>query len=96
LTIVCGCLAELGAGVGGATRSLFGVTGAFPVIAGAAEGSILTIHNQEDAGENEFLATGKGEFLALYAALGLDVSFFRGRASEAWRAGWNTSTRSSP
>lgn len=59
----------------------------FRLIAGDAKGSILTIHNQEDEAENEFLLTGKGEFLRLYAALGLDVSFFRGtgkRSLESW------------
>lgn len=39
---------------------------------------LLTIHNQESEAENEFLETGKGDFLRLYAQLGLDVSFFRG------------------
>jgi len=59
----------------------------FRLIAGHAKGGILTIHNQEDEGENEFLLTGKGEFLRLYAALGLDVSFFKGtgkRSLESW------------
>ncbi|HET6254566.1 MAG TPA: amidohydrolase family protein [Puia sp.] len=39
---------------------------------------LMTIHNQETEAENEFLETGKGDFLRLYAQLGLDVSFFRG------------------
>ena len=59
----------------------------FRFIAGHAHGGVLTIHNQEDEAENEFLLTGKGEFLKLYAALGLDVSFFSGtgkRSLESW------------
>jgi cytosine/adenosine deaminase-related metal-dependent hydrolase len=39
---------------------------------------LLSIHNQESEAENEFLGTGKGDLLRLYAQLGLDVSFFRG------------------
>lgn len=39
---------------------------------------LLSIHNQESEVENEFLKTGKGDLLRLYAQLGLDVSFFRG------------------
>jgi cytosine/adenosine deaminase-related metal-dependent hydrolase len=39
---------------------------------------LLTIHNQETEAENEFYLTGKGDFLRLYAVLGLDVSFFKG------------------
>lgn len=39
---------------------------------------LLTIHNQETEAENEFYLTGKGDFLRLYEALGLDVSFFKG------------------
>ena len=39
---------------------------------------LLSIHNQESEAENEFLETGKGDLLRLYAQLGLDVSFFRG------------------
>jgi cytosine/adenosine deaminase-related metal-dependent hydrolase len=61
----------------------------FRLIADHARGAVLTIHNQEDAGENEFLLTGQGEFIKLYAALGLDVSFFTGsgkRSLESWLA----------
>ena len=39
---------------------------------------LLTIHNQETEAENEFYLTGQGDFLRLYEALGLDVSFFKG------------------
>ena len=39
---------------------------------------LLTIHNQETDAENEFYLTGKGDFLRLYEAMGLDVSFFKG------------------
>jgi cytosine/adenosine deaminase-related metal-dependent hydrolase len=59
----------------------------FRLIANHAGGAVLTIHNQEDEGENEFLLSGQGEFLKLYAALGLDVSFFHGtgrRSLESW------------
>jgi aminodeoxyfutalosine deaminase len=50
----------------------------FGLIAGFPGNHLLSIHNQESAAENEFLLTGKGEFLRLYAALGIDTSFFRG------------------
>jgi cytosine/adenosine deaminase-related metal-dependent hydrolase len=40
--------------------------------------TVLTIHNQESDAENEFLLTGRGDFLRLYEALGLDLSWFRG------------------
>jgi len=50
---------------------------------------LLTIHNQESEAENEFLLSGTGDFLRLYKALGLDVSWFRGtgrRSLEAVRS----------
>ena len=79
--------AELGAGVI-VPHAPYSVSPAlFRMIAGNAGDGILTIHNQEDEGENEFLQTGQGEFLGLYAALGLDVSFFRGtgkRSLASW------------
>jgi aminodeoxyfutalosine deaminase len=40
--------------------------------------SLLTMHNQETESENEFFLSGKGDFLRLYAMLGVDVSFFHG------------------
>jgi cytosine/adenosine deaminase-related metal-dependent hydrolase len=40
--------------------------------------SLLTMHNQETDAENDFLLSGKGDFLRLYAMLGVDVSFFHG------------------
>jgi len=80
-------LAELGSG-SIVPHAPYSVSPAlFGLIAGHAKGGILTIHNQEDEGENEFLLTGKGKFLQLYAALGLDVSFFRGtgkRSLQSW------------
>jgi cytosine/adenosine deaminase-related metal-dependent hydrolase len=48
------------------------------LITGHAAGQLLTIHNQESEEENTFLLTGKGKFLRLYEALGVDVSFFNG------------------
>jgi len=50
----------------------------FRLIAGFPGNHLLTIHNQESETENEWLLSGKGDFLRLYAALGLDVSFYRG------------------
>jgi len=80
-------LAELGSG-SIVPHAPYSVSPAlFRLIADDANGSVLTIHNQEDEGENEFLLTGGGEFTKLYAALGLDVSFFRGtgkRSLESW------------
>lgn len=80
-------LAELGSG-SIVPHAPYSVSPAlFRLISGHARGGILTIHNQEDESENEFLLTGKGEFLKLYAALGLDVSFFNGagkRSLESW------------
>ncbi|HEY4337480.1 MAG TPA: amidohydrolase family protein [Puia sp.] len=82
-------LAELGSG-SIVPHAPYSVSPAlFRLIADHARGAVLTIHNQEDAGENEFLLTGQGEFIKLYAALGLDVSFFTGsgkRSLESWLA----------
>lgn len=39
---------------------------------------LLSIHNQESRAETEFLEKGTGDFLRLYKALGLDISFYRG------------------
>lgn len=50
----------------------------FDMIANFPGNHILTIHNQETEAENEFYQTGKGDFLQLYEAMGLDVSFFYG------------------
>lgn len=50
----------------------------FKLIADLGTAQLLTIHNQETEAENEFYLTGKGDFLRLYEALGLDVSFFGG------------------
>ena len=61
----------------------------FRLIAEHAGGRVLSIHNQESGEEDLFFLTGKGDFLRLYAALGLDVSFFKGtgrRSLESWLA----------
>jgi cytosine/adenosine deaminase-related metal-dependent hydrolase len=50
----------------------------FRLIAGFPGNHLLTIHNQESEAENEWLLSGKGDFLRLYQLLGLDVSFFKG------------------
>lgn len=39
--------------------------------------SLVTIHNQETAAENEFFKTGAGDFLRLYQQLGIDISFYK-------------------
>jgi cytosine/adenosine deaminase-related metal-dependent hydrolase len=39
---------------------------------------LLTIHNQESGAENDFYRSGQGDFLRLYQALGLDISFWQG------------------
>jgi cytosine/adenosine deaminase-related metal-dependent hydrolase len=50
----------------------------FGLIAGFPGNQLLTIHNQESEAENEFYLRGDGDLLRLYAAMGIDVSFFRG------------------
>lgn len=50
----------------------------FQLIANFPGNQLMTIHNQESLGENLFCQTGQGDFLRLYQALGLDVSFFKG------------------
>jgi cytosine/adenosine deaminase-related metal-dependent hydrolase len=52
--------------------------GLFRLIAGLAGNRLLTMHNQETEEENTFFLSGEGDFLRLYAMLGVDVSFFRG------------------
>ena len=52
--------------------------GLFKLIAGLPENRLLTMHNQETEAENVFSLSGKGDFLRLYAMLGVDVSFFHG------------------
>ena len=57
----------------------YSVSGAlFRLIAGFPGNHLLTIHNQESEAENEWLLSGKGDFLRLYELLGLDVSFYQG------------------
>ena len=50
----------------------------FDLVANFPGNQLLTIHNQESEAENEFYRTGQGDFLRLYAAMGLDTSFFTG------------------
>lgn len=50
----------------------------FKLIANFPGNRLLTIHNQEAEAENQFYLDGQGDFLRLYAALGLDTSFFKG------------------
>ena len=38
---------------------------------------LLTIHNQEIADENTLFENGTGDFLRMYAKMGIDMSFFR-------------------
>lgn len=48
----------------------------FDLINSYEKGSLLSIHNQESVAETEFFATGKGELIELYDALGIDVTHF--------------------
>jgi cytosine/adenosine deaminase-related metal-dependent hydrolase len=48
----------------------------FTLINSHEKGSLISIHNQESVEETEFFATGKGELLELYKALGINVDFF--------------------
>lgn len=50
----------------------------FRLVAGFPGNHVLTIHNQESEAENVFYRSGHGDFLRLYQAMGLDVSFFKG------------------
>lgn len=50
----------------------------FRLIAAYPGNQLLTIHNQESEAENEFVVSGTGDFLRLYEALHLDISFFKG------------------
>jgi cytosine/adenosine deaminase-related metal-dependent hydrolase len=50
----------------------------FRLVAGFPGNHLLTIHNQENEAENAFFISGQGDFLRLYQAMGLDVSFWRG------------------
>ncbi|MDO6433784.1 amidohydrolase family protein [Flavitalea sp. BT771] len=50
----------------------------FGLIANFPGNQLITIHNQESQAENLFCQTGQGDFLRLYQALGLDISFFSG------------------
>lgn len=48
----------------------------FQKINEATAGKIISIHNQESAAENELFERGSGDFLKLYAAMGIDGSPF--------------------
>ena len=55
----------------------------FNLISNFKPGGLLTIHNQESHPENELFQHGSGDFLDLYASIGVDISGFRktGRTS---------------
>jgi cytosine/adenosine deaminase-related metal-dependent hydrolase len=48
----------------------------FEALNRAAQGRCLTIHNQESEAENQFYRSVEGDFLRLYATLGLNIDFF--------------------
>jgi cytosine/adenosine deaminase-related metal-dependent hydrolase len=50
----------------------------FRLIADFPGNHLLTIHNQESEAENSFYRSAQGDFLRLYQAMGLDISFWRG------------------
>lgn len=50
--------------------------GLFSLVNDHATGSLLTMHNQESSGENEFFRDRSGPFLQLFGALGIDTSGF--------------------
>jgi aminodeoxyfutalosine deaminase len=44
---------------------------------------LLTIHSQESAAEREFIEKGTGDFHRLYAALHIDISFYKPRSAHS-------------
>jgi aminodeoxyfutalosine deaminase len=61
--------------------------GMFEMINNFPNNNLITIHNQETAAENEFFVKGSGDFVRLYAQMGIDISFFKpsGRSSlQTW------------
>lgn len=48
----------------------------FELVAEQSAGQIITMHNQESQAENEFFQSGNSEMRKLYAAIGVDLSFF--------------------
>lgn len=50
----------------------------FKLIDGFNEAGLITMHNQESAAENEFFVSASGDFLRLYASLGIDIKHFSG------------------
>jgi cytosine/adenosine deaminase-related metal-dependent hydrolase len=58
----------------------------FRLIAAQGMAKVYSMHNQETEAENEFLMTGGGDFLRLYAQLGLDVGFFKGTGSRSMQS----------
>ncbi len=57
--------------------------GLFALLNDHETGSLITMHNQESSGENEFFLRGEGPFLRLFSTLGIDTAGFRpsGRSS---------------
>ncbi|WP_190277393.1 amidohydrolase family protein [Taibaiella lutea] len=50
--------------------------GMFKAIDGFDEGSLISIHNEETAAENEFYEEGTGQMFELYETLKIDAGFF--------------------
>lgn len=48
----------------------------FEIINNDTANSLISIHNQETLAEEEFMKNKTGDFLNLYAKLGIDISFF--------------------
>jgi cytosine/adenosine deaminase-related metal-dependent hydrolase len=55
------------------SERLFGLIGKHA----AANGSILSMHNQETESEHQFFVDKTGDFLTLFTMLGLDIEFFK-------------------
>lgn len=53
-----------------------------------ATGKVITMHNQESLAENEFFLTGQGPFQRLFAAIGVDISFFKAPQKTSLQAVW--------
>jgi len=48
----------------------------FEALNSASKGKCLSLHNQESEAENQFYRSKEGDFLRLYATLGLNLDFF--------------------
>ena len=55
----------------------------FSLLNQTARGKRVTIHNQESPAENQFYKTKTGDFLRLYATLGLNIDFFSPYGSDS-------------